>query len=331
MKTFKSFSSTRHAATLFALTLTGCSSDRTSPEIRTPAGRPKRPTPARTAAEAAVPPIPYTCPRGQSDRWLERYGGRRRRSARAFYADFSGRSSSTESMGVLFSWHGYTDTAEKFRQEASLDPNGNPALPVVVITPDDIGITLPVGLDWNITTTDGNPDIAFFENILGCLNAQYTIDPARIYSFGFSAGAVLTNLLHSTHPKLLSAVVAVSGGWFNDPNEQKLVNGLTIDWQWPALDPADGGAVLLTHGGPNDVTVLGVFDLEKAAQAAFPFLKMENRVVIDCPHNLGHALDPDVTPAVVNRFISAHRAGVPSPYRTGGFSGFPSACALRLP
>ena len=31
------------------------------------------------------------------------------------------------------------------------------------------------------------------------------------------------------------------------------------------------------------------------------------------------------------RVISAHRAGVPSPYRTGGFAGFPSACTLRLP
>jgi predicted esterase len=326
MRIFTSETATR-LGLLFTLAFAGCSSDAKGPG-KSDAGPSGSADSDADSGKTAVPPIPYACPSGKVTAGLNSMtvdGG----TARAFYADFP--ADPSRPMGVLFSFHGYTDTAEKFRQEAALDPNANPALPVVVVTPDDIGVTLPVGLDWNITTTNGNPDIAFFESILGCLNAQYPIDPARIYSFGFSAGAVFTNLLHSTHPKLLGAVVAESGGWFNDPIEQQLVKGLTVDWEWPSLNPDDGGAVLLTHGGPTDVTVLGVFDLEKAAQAAFPFLKAENRVVIDCPHNLGHALDPDVTPAVVSKFISAHRAGDPSPYRTGGFSGFPPACALRLP
>jgi hypothetical protein len=100
---------------------------------------------------------------------------------------------------------------------------------------------------------------------------------------------------------------------------------------WPALDPADGGAVLLTHGGPGDVTVLNVANLENMAQAAFPFLAAANRVVVDCAHDRGHIPHPEITAATVGRFLASHRAGEPSPYRSGGYSGFPASCALRLP
>jgi poly(3-hydroxybutyrate) depolymerase len=251
---------------------------------------------------------------------------------RIFYADFP--ADTTQPMGVLFSWHGFGDTMQNHRAASALDPDADPALPVVVITPDDSGMQPPVGLDWDIakgTAADMNRDIAFFEAMLGCLEEQYEIDPTRIYSYGFSAGSVMTSLIHSRHPKLLSAIVAVSGAWFNDEVQQDLVNIFQIDWNWPALDPSDGGAVLLTHGGPNDVTVLNILSLEDAAQAAFPFLAANGRIVVDCAHDQGHTPHPDVTPALVSSFISAHRAGQSSPYATEGLHGFPSSCALRLP
>jgi predicted esterase len=251
---------------------------------------------------------------------------------RVFYADFP--TDTSQPMGVLFSWHGYGQTAQDFRASTALDPNGDPSLPVVVITPDDSGLQPPVGLDWDIakgTPADMNVDIAFFEAMLGCLNAQHDIDPQRIYSFGFSAGSVMTSLLHSRHPELLSAIIAVSGAWFNDQAEKDLVMLFTLDWNWPPLDPAHGGTVLLTHGGPTDVTVANILDLEASAQAAFPFLKAAGRVVVDCAHTQGHTPHPEVTPAVISKFISEHRAGEPSPYQMGGYAGFPASCMLRLP
>lgn len=71
--------------------------------------------------------------------------------------------------------------------------------------------------------------------------------------------------------------------------------------------------MLLTHGGPKDVTVLNLLDLEASAQAAFPFLEANGRVVVDCAHTQGHTSHPNVTPAVIRKFISEHRAGEPSP------------------
>jgi len=282
-------------------------------------------------ADAGGPPIPFGCPGGSITAGMNSLtvGGK----ARTFYADLP--SDPSKPMGVLFSWHGFNDSLTHHRQIAGLDPNANPALPVVVITPDDTGLPPPTGLDWDIGrgARNENPDLLFFEAMLGCLHAQLPIDSARIYSFGFSAGSVMSSLLHSVYPELISAVVAASGGWFNDPAQAKLVNWLTVKWGWPALDPHQQGAVLLTHGGPSDVAVFSVFDLEKAAEAAFPFLRAHNRVVIDCAHDRGHALHPEVTGSVVSRFISAHRAGTPSPYRSGGYAAadYPSSCQLRLP
>jgi len=276
------------------------------------------------------PQIPFACPGGtvRAGANTLTVGG----LPRSFYAEFP--TDPSRRMGVLFSWHGFTDSVDNHRRIAGLNPNADPSLPVIVVTPDDTGMIPPEGLDWDIgrgTPADTNRDIAFFEAMLGCLNAQYPLDSARIYSYGFSAGSVMTSLLHSRHPKLLSAIVAVSGAWFNDPAQEAMVNVFDVDWNWPALNPADGGAVLLTHGGPGDVTILNVMDLERAAQAAFPFLKAGGRVVVDCPHTRGHALHPEVTGAVVSRFISAHRAGQPSPYLQGGYQGFPGSCSLRLP
>lgn len=249
---------------------------------------------------------------------------------RVFYADFP--ADPTREMGVLFSWHGFGDTMAHHRDASALDPDGDPALPVIVITPDDAGLPIPMGLDWDIRAGDAaNIDLQFFEAMLGCLNEQFDLDAQRIYSFGFSAGSVMTALLHSRYPALLSAVVCVSGAWFNDEAEAMMVRLFRIDWEWPPLDAADGGAVLLTHGGPTDVTVFDVLDLESSAQAAIPFLLEHGRVVVDCAHTSGHTLDPDLTPAHISRFLSAHRAGAPSPYLSGGFEGFPDACTLRTP
>lgn len=279
---------------------------------------------------ATAPTITFACPDTAAivdGRNELRVDGR----TRAFYADFP--SDDARSMGVIFSWHGFTDTPEHHRDIAGLDPDANAELPVIVITPDDTGIQPPLGLDWDIGKDEDNVDLVFFEAILGCLNAQQDIDASRIYSYGFSAGSVMTALLHSTYPDLLSAVVCQSGAWFNDSAEADLVNLIDVAWSWPELSAQDDGAVLLTHGGARDVTVLNVLDLEASAQAAMPHLQTHGRVVVDCPHDGGHVLHPQVDADVVSAFISAHRAGTPSSYFDDGYDAadFPEGCMLRLP
>lgn len=277
-------------------------------------------------------PITFACPGGAimpGDNTLDVDG-----VARTFIADFP--TDTSAPMGVVFSWHGFGDTAENYRNALALDPDAVPGVPLVIITPEDTGLQplgTPQGLDWDIRAGD-SIEFAFFEAMLGCLNEQYEIDPARIYSVGFSAGSVMTALLHSGYPDLISAVAALSGAWFNDPAQADLVNGIDVDWDWPPLDPADRGAVLLTQGGPSDVItviILTIFDLEASAQAALPFLADNNRLVAYCPHDSGHTLHPEMSREGMLQFLAAHRAGEPSPYLTEELEGLPDSCEVRVP
>ncbi|HEY5926462.1 MAG TPA: hypothetical protein VIV11_32470 [Kofleriaceae bacterium] len=271
-------------------------------------------------------PIPFACPGGTIAPGMNTLviGN----TSRTFIADFP--MDMSKPLGVLFSWHGYQQTAPAFRTEVALDPNANPNVPLVVITPNDTDLVPPFGLGWDIIEAAGNVDFVLFESIMGCLKQQYSIDPKAIYSFGFSAGSVMTSLIHSQYPKLVSTIVAESGAWFNDPAQRALVTIPLLAWQWPALIPGDGGTVLLTHGGPNDVTVANIMNLENAAQAAIPFLKMHDRVVADCSHTGGHVIDPNVRPNMIVSFVTSYRTGETAS-AMAGFGALPPSCRPSLP
>lgn len=238
---------------------------------------------------------------------------------------------------VMFSWYGYGSSVQAFHDALNFNPDVDPSVPLIVVTPQGTGLQPPAGLDWDISNQDDpepNVDIAFFDTLLGCINAQFKIDPSRIYSFGFSAGSAMTGLLASTYPDVFAATANMSGVWLNDPEEVKLVKIFTgIKWNWPPLSPHPGH-VLLTHGGPNDVTVLNILDLEASAQAAFPYLKANHRTVVDCGHNAGHALDPEIPASDIQKYLLAHEYGQPSPflgYPEGQLPDLPERCVLRTP
>jgi poly(3-hydroxybutyrate) depolymerase len=222
----------------------------------------------------------------------------------------------TSRMALLFLWHGWMQAPTDFANEivydvprgqwVPFDPNAFP-MPLMIVTPWDLKLIPPAGLDWDIAS--GALDFPFFEGMLHCIQQQFDIDDTRIYSFGFSAGAVFTNLLSAKYPRLFAATISESGAWFNDPAQWSDVSVPIMQWQWPAFDPADGGNVLLTHGGPNDYAT--VISLESTNQKAVPFLYNHGRTVIDCAHTFGHTLDPDLTQQMYYDYMWAHQRGGP--------------------
>lgn len=250
---------------------------------------------------------------------------------RSFFVDLP--SDTSKPMAVIFSWHGYGQDSAAWRASPKWNPNQDPAVPAIIVTPIDTKLQPPFGLDWDIaaaTPDSKNIDLAFFEAMVECLAKNQSIDENRLYSFGFSAGAVVTNMIHSRFPKRLAAIVTASGAWMNDKAQTDGIK-IPFPWKWPALDPADKGNVLMTHGGPKDVTVLELMNLENAAQAAIPFLKAAQRTVVDCAHNNGHTLHPNVDIALMSKYLFAHRLGEPSPFAGGTLQGYPASCTLRLP
>lgn len=281
--------------------------------------------------ETPAPSLPFTCEGGKTIAAGLNEGWDIAGKKRSFYVDFP--TDTSKPAAVMFSWHGFGDNAEDFHKNINFDPNTDPNVPVMIVTPADTGFLPPNGLAWDIAKgkAEANVDVALFETVLGCLQAQQKIDTARIYEFGFSAGAVMTNLVYSRHPNLIAAIVSESGAWMNDKAQRGIVN-LPVSWDWPELVPADRGNVLLTHGGKSDVTVLNILDLEKSAQFAIPFLKAAQRTVVDCPHDAGHKPHQKLLQPLIMKYLFSHRLGQPSPFANGGaFEGYPEGCKVLLP
>lgn len=223
----------------------------------------------------------------------------------------------TSHMALLFLWHGWMQDAAKFANEivydvpagkwVPFDSNAFP-MPLMIVTPVDTKMIPPWGLDWDIVS--GEKDFPYFEAMLQCITGQYTIEKNRIYSFGFSAGAVFTNLLSAKYPHLFAATIAESGMWYNDKSQWSDVKfGFVMQWKWPPFDPADRGNVLLTHGGKDDYAT--VADLEAANKKAVPFLHDNGRTVVECSHTFGHTPDPDLTQSMYYDYMWSHSLGGP--------------------
>lgn len=223
----------------------------------------------------------------------------------------------TSHMALLFLWHGWMQDPAKFANEivydvpaakwVPFDPNAFP-MPLMIVTPVDTKMIPPFGLDWDIVS--GEKDFPYFEAMLQCITGQFPIEKTRIYSFGFSAGAVFTNLLSAKYPKLFAATIAESGMWYNDESQWSDVKfGFIMQWKWPPFDPADRGNVLLTHGGKDDYAT--VADLEAANKKAVPFLHDNGRTVVECSHTFGHTPDPDLTQSMYYDYMWSHTLGGP--------------------
>lgn len=227
----------------------------------------------------------------------------------------------TAKAAILFEWHGFLQSSADFMNTIVYDPPAGQwkpfdpnafNIPLITIAPQD-GNLIPIwGLDWDIVS--GERDFPFFEAMLTCVEAQLNVDTRRVYSFGFSAGAVFTNLLAAAYPKLFAATISESGVWFNDRAEwsEIIIPGtgtLFMKWKWPALNPADHGAVMITHGGRNDFAT--VISLENANKKALPFLFGAGRDVTECTHEFGHTLEPDITQAMYYQFMWDNQLGAP--------------------
>lgn len=263
-------------------------------------------------APSAPPPPPVACtPINEGLSTVFVHG-----TPRLFYVQFP---ADRSRMALMFLWHGFLQIPTTFAGEAVYDPfhpdgarwrpfnpNAFP-MPLMIVTPFDTKMIPPWGLDWDIV--QGGKDVEYFDAMMQCIHEQFSIDDDRIYSFGFSAGAVFSNLLAALRPHLFAATISESGAWFNDPVQVREILVQIIQWGWPAFNPADGGSILLTHGGPNDFAT--IVSLENCTQSALPTLYNAGRTVTECRHDFGHTLDPDLTEAMYYEWMWSHWRGGP--------------------
>lgn len=73
------------------------------------------------------------------------------------------------------------------------------------------------GFDGRLCCGGTDRDVDFVRSVLAAVDAQWPIDPDRVYATGFSAGAAMSYKLAVRAPEVFAAVAPVSGGFYPDP------------------------------------------------------------------------------------------------------------------
>ena len=102
-------------------------------------------------------------------------------------------------------------------------------------------------IDWSVTPPRGDPaEIAASRDLLARFveeaTARYGADPARVFLFGFSQGAIMSVALLLSRPDLVRGVIAHSGGSRACPANPE-----------PTPEALSRAEVLVLHGVRDDV------------------------------------------------------------------------------
>lgn len=274
---------------------------------------------AATAADAAdagpakpqppqAPVFAGTCPDLQTGLAEFSVGGHTRR-AEVYLPD------SPSGAGVLFLWHGLGDSAKNFANGMGAKAMAN-TLGLIVVVPNSC-CAYPVQkaccnqlTAWNFVS-EFDRDLSLFDGLLSCLDQQHSIDRGRVYSSGFSAGALWTTFLIMNRSEYLAAAGPMSGG-INNFNP------------WTA--PKRPIPVIDTSGGPTDVFGNGLIDFQASTADLNAELTKGGHFVVHCQHELGHTV-PAKMAMFVMEFLAAHRWGdSQSPMAQGLPATAPAGC-----
>lgn len=233
---------------------------------------------------------------------------------------------------VVFNWHGLGDNPANMNQLLAGQVD-NPTMPFVLVTPASTGLgptTNPLGLEWEqLRARNPNREARLFDAVLGCLDRRWGVDRDRVYTVGFSAGAILSDLLGVLRGDQIAAVATYSGGYFSNPANPATLGALRNFVGWPALPSTARYPQLLLHGGARDTFNLSIATarFDQFAANDLGYLQAAGHDVVLCAHNGGHTVPTGVLGARLVEFFAAHpRTTARSPWRAALPAGWPSYC-----
>ncbi|MSP93128.1 MAG: hypothetical protein EXR79_15230 [Myxococcales bacterium] len=219
---------------------------------------------------------------------------------------------------VMFLWHGLGDTAANlaagFNATKIAQDNG-----MVVVAPDSCcnsgagakGCCL-IANYWGFAVKP-EADRALFRDTLHCLDKGLAIDRKRVYTMGFSAGALWSTWLVMNEAPQLAAAVLWSGG-------------VADFMEWTA--PAANVPVLVAWGGKTDEFGNGIVNFAETSKAFIQKLRQGGHAVVACDHGGGHTVPPG-GPKWGVEFLLAHTwGGAPSALATALPKSFPAYCQV---
>lgn len=213
-----------------------------------------------------------------------------------------------KSAGLLFLWHGLGDSKENFGKATNAQAQAN-ILGAIVAVPQSKG----AATGWGWASDDSAlRDVQLFDDLVTCIDKQFDIDNERIYTMGFSAGALWSSYLVINRSTFLAAAVIWSGGTGSTAYKYKT--------------PKRKIPVLASWGGKNDNAVLSFAETTGNFVGA---LTKDGHYVIACDHGLGHTIPPNGLNWGM-KFLQAHRWATltNTPFKGGDTSAFPGYCVF---
>ncbi|MBI5499132.1 MAG: hypothetical protein HY907_02745 [Deltaproteobacteria bacterium] len=237
---------------------------------------------------------------------------------------------------VVFVWHGVGNPVSQVMDLVAGEVN-DVEHPFIAVGPEAIPLglsTTPIGFDWDMLMwrDEANADVDLFDDVVACLDEAFDVDENRIYSMGFSAGALMTNLLSVARSEVLASIASFSGAYFSDPVQQMCFGSTCTTW--PAFQGTAPFPALLVRGGPEDtydaIPGLMVIDFDGDTIHSVEYLTTRGHPVLECAHDLGHELPPDLAGPQFLEYLFDHPKGTtPDPYATALPADFPSYCTFH--
>lgn len=218
--------------------------------------------------------------------------------------------------GVIFLWHGNGDSASAFESYLDADMLAR-KYKLIVLTPEKGAGG--IGTDWGVPPSNETADLTFFDDMLSCADGQYNIDRRRVYTVGFSAGALFSSFLVMNRADHLAGAVIFSGGAGGG-------TGTGAGGVNPYSTPAWDIPVLMTEGGANDQVIV---NFQQMTNTMATKMRTDGSTVIVCSHTFGHTPPPGFA-AYVWPFLDAQIYGQEqSPYADGEdpSGAIPDICA----
>ena len=200
-----------------------------------------------------------------------------------------------ETFPVLFMWHWIGGSANGFLEKGEVQAAADQQRFIAVI-PNAEGATV-LGTSFNTkwpfditqTTDRMNEELTFFDDMLSCVEQQFTVNQDCVSTVGVSAGALFTDQLAQARSNRLSSFLSLSGG-VND----------TIIKPWTGAAHKLPAVVLWGGDGPpamdGNKDILGCagigMDFSVASRDLETGLEHDGHFFIECRHNCGHVEPP---------------------------------------
>jgi predicted esterase len=205
---------------------------------------------------------------------------------------------------VIFLWHGLGQPIDEIEDMSNLEAFVE-EYQFILVVPESLA--LPV--EWDQLTSADNVDLAFFDDMLTCLDNSFNVDEERVYTSGLSAGALWSTYLTVFRAEKLAASALFSGG-------------LLV----PYPEPVKKRPVLVAWGGVEDIAFEQNFDT--FAHDLEDNLVPAGHFFVGCNHNAGHTWEPEFSPWALD-FLFAHTLSTgESPLAAGLPESFPEFCTI---